>query len=416
MNLGRNDPCHCGSGKKYKKCHLAEDEKAEREARMEELASELGEEEMMTMVQFAKSRADIEQALKQLERHRSEFEKLLEDEAALSERATRLFSEPMFEPLWFSADELAQAIEPFGAVDNISDAEGAAKACEAIDSIATEDKRKLLGTRLSLLLPELVGAKRFDDAWIVQLSAVSMMEDPGQPNEFLVTMFRKGMERWVRLDEEREREQLRAMGLTRERLDSMNMEDLDHWVESLRADPARCAELEAQLRSRVSPRAMDQTIQHAELGALDLIEEEELVELLPRCEEAEQWSGPLHERFLTILDKYPGAPAPIPENHPAAKEIATLIWDISSEMAAAILTPDRLKELVAAFRKTRDERFSAGEKKDAACLGAALALFERTTSPGEDPFLVQLCYSGIRLWARLSSEEGQADLSVSQNA
>ena len=24
---GRNDPCWCGSGKKYKKCHLAEDEK-----------------------------------------------------------------------------------------------------------------------------------------------------------------------------------------------------------------------------------------------------------------------------------------------------------------------------------------------------------------------------------------------------
>jgi hypothetical protein len=25
---GRNDPCPCGSGKKYKKCHLPEDEKA----------------------------------------------------------------------------------------------------------------------------------------------------------------------------------------------------------------------------------------------------------------------------------------------------------------------------------------------------------------------------------------------------
>ena len=22
---GRNEPCYCGSGKKYKKCHLAED-------------------------------------------------------------------------------------------------------------------------------------------------------------------------------------------------------------------------------------------------------------------------------------------------------------------------------------------------------------------------------------------------------
>ena len=23
--VGRNDPCHCGSGKKYKKCHLLSD-------------------------------------------------------------------------------------------------------------------------------------------------------------------------------------------------------------------------------------------------------------------------------------------------------------------------------------------------------------------------------------------------------
>jgi uncharacterized protein YecA (UPF0149 family) len=26
MKLGRNDPCHCGSGKKYKKCHEAADD------------------------------------------------------------------------------------------------------------------------------------------------------------------------------------------------------------------------------------------------------------------------------------------------------------------------------------------------------------------------------------------------------
>jgi hypothetical protein len=32
-DLGRNDPCHCGSGKKYKQCHLAADEAALREAR-----------------------------------------------------------------------------------------------------------------------------------------------------------------------------------------------------------------------------------------------------------------------------------------------------------------------------------------------------------------------------------------------
>ena len=26
-DLGRNEPCWCGSGKKYKKCHFEEDEK-----------------------------------------------------------------------------------------------------------------------------------------------------------------------------------------------------------------------------------------------------------------------------------------------------------------------------------------------------------------------------------------------------
>jgi hypothetical protein len=32
-SLGRNDPCHCGSGKKYKQCCLSKDEAAERAAR-----------------------------------------------------------------------------------------------------------------------------------------------------------------------------------------------------------------------------------------------------------------------------------------------------------------------------------------------------------------------------------------------
>lgn len=31
-SAGRNDPCPCGSGKKYKKCHLAQDQQAEHAA------------------------------------------------------------------------------------------------------------------------------------------------------------------------------------------------------------------------------------------------------------------------------------------------------------------------------------------------------------------------------------------------
>lgn len=36
--IGRNDPCRCGSGKKYKKCHLEEDESEERKLRRAETA------------------------------------------------------------------------------------------------------------------------------------------------------------------------------------------------------------------------------------------------------------------------------------------------------------------------------------------------------------------------------------------
>ena len=37
-DLGRNDPCHCGSGRKYKQCHLGKDEEAERSARAKDVA------------------------------------------------------------------------------------------------------------------------------------------------------------------------------------------------------------------------------------------------------------------------------------------------------------------------------------------------------------------------------------------
>ena len=42
QDIGRNDPCHCGSGKKYKQCHLGKDEEAERERRAKQ-ASQAGD-------------------------------------------------------------------------------------------------------------------------------------------------------------------------------------------------------------------------------------------------------------------------------------------------------------------------------------------------------------------------------------
>jgi SEC-C motif len=40
MKLGRNEPCHCGSGAKYKRCCLGKDEEAERQAKADADAAE----------------------------------------------------------------------------------------------------------------------------------------------------------------------------------------------------------------------------------------------------------------------------------------------------------------------------------------------------------------------------------------
>lgn len=42
MKIGRNDPCHCGSGQKYKKCHLPADDSA-RSAELAALAATAAE-------------------------------------------------------------------------------------------------------------------------------------------------------------------------------------------------------------------------------------------------------------------------------------------------------------------------------------------------------------------------------------
>jgi tetratricopeptide (TPR) repeat protein len=41
-NIGRNDPCHCGSGKKYKRCCLDKDEAAGREVLASRVTPALG--------------------------------------------------------------------------------------------------------------------------------------------------------------------------------------------------------------------------------------------------------------------------------------------------------------------------------------------------------------------------------------
>ncbi len=51
MSLGRNEPCHCGSGKKYKKCCLPKDKEPrhEKEAELAETRQVQGEQNVNSL-------------------------------------------------------------------------------------------------------------------------------------------------------------------------------------------------------------------------------------------------------------------------------------------------------------------------------------------------------------------------------
>jgi hypothetical protein len=156
MELGRNDPCHCGSGKKYKRCHLASDEQrqsavpepdgqhgtAAREPaeNSETPSAPLDSRQMARVIRdssrtmppkdraefdgilaqtqpimaYMERREEIEAAATALEAHRAEFDRFAQDEKAYFNRAQTLFAEDRFKPMWFTAADVRRAFEKVG--------------------------------------------------------------------------------------------------------------------------------------------------------------------------------------------------------------------------------------------------------------------------------------------------------------
>jgi hypothetical protein len=88
-NIGRNDPCHCGSGKKYKKCCLAKDEEAKQAAN-----AELG-----TTAADSDSSKEVETRRKEVDPHIEVFNARLKDfEAADYEGKFSIFNRTLDDP------------------------------------------------------------------------------------------------------------------------------------------------------------------------------------------------------------------------------------------------------------------------------------------------------------------------------
>ncbi len=212
---GRNDPCHCGSGRKYKNCHWNEDREANRERavadrRRREALEAVGapsEEEMRSMYLEMTGRplpADRIQdrvrssltelwrqqrlaasAREQLDAHRQAIADRLEADAdAFETLASGLVRELDLDRFELTRSNARKARGQLGEMPE-TPAERRAYATEAVRMTLETDDRESFRDGLLSFLPDLVADERWDEAWVLERCAERALDPEAEACAFL---------------------------------------------------------------------------------------------------------------------------------------------------------------------------------------------------------------------------------------
>ena len=397
--LGRNDPCWCGSGKKYKHCHKVPPDKRQ------EMNNLLAQTDQAT--EFKDKRSQIEAASHALEAHRAEFEALLKDWQAATDRAHVLFAEEPFAPMWFTVQDIQHAFEAVGYPPHIElDERTVEVMADAILHIADPKRRKRDYVRLLSLVPDYVSAGRFMDAWLIQYCAFLTVDAPKKSNPFLADMFLHGFQEWAEQTDAQQESIVREMGLDPAHMRQMGIDELEDWAQSQMADPSRKAQMEAYLKAHPTLRdQMESDVMDMERRAALLLEREDAEALYLAQEEVEPWVPRALERIQASKEKLikvtkGGEPTPA-----AARAAADLLAGLAREMTQAIFIPERVNQLVAVLKDYRRKLLAANEEQSAAYIQGAIMMLERETSATENPFLNMICFVSLRAMIKTLSAQ-----------
>jgi DNA-binding transcriptional MerR regulator len=415
--VGRNDPCPCGSGKKYKRCCLPEDERRaalEREAAPQpaedapapespagitQLTGLLqGVAQTRPVLDYMRLQPEIEAAAEAIKAHRADFDKLAADEEAYVERTRALFAEERFAPLRFTADDVRRAFDKVGQpTPGSSNDQFVETALKAILHLADKDWRNQSAMSLLMHLPDYVAANRPLDAWIIQHCSYLTQEETNESNPFLFQMFSYGYDSWVAEKREREVEVLRQLGMDVSRLEHMSMEEIDAWLQDQQADPAKLARMEKLMLANPEQRAQaEANLEQLERDAHKLLERPDAAHLLVSPAQVQPWLPGLSEVFERVGEQFPdlSSPAPSPA---ASKAFMEAMFPLVREMVAELFTPERIGQLTAQLKDYRNKRFAAGDKKTAELANGALMSVRDECEPDCNRFICALgCLSLLR--------------------
>ena len=420
IQLRRNDPCHCGSGKKYKKCHLGADQGNRSAVHSQQPQAEspsvffdvkslpkvlgrLSEQgpagnrkefrELLSktesVLEYVAHQSEIETAAATLEAHRSEFEALAEDEPRCLALARSVFSEKCFAPLRFTASDVQNAFDHVGYPAMMAPDDQTVQTLRAaILHLADKERRNELSMRLLLRLPEFVNAGRYLEAWLLQHAAYQTAENTDEPNVFLFEMFSYGYDAWAADGRVKNASLLRKVGLDLEALEAMSLDELDSWMQSHGSDSGNARAMEEFFREH--PHLREESIanlQAMERNSSKLLEREDARFLLLRVEEIQPWLTRFNERLAEQ-----GFARETASEESIQKLLEEVLLPLMREMVDAIFTPERIGQLIAELKRYRSDLFAAGDKRTAGQVMGAITYVEREESPGQNSFLLTLCW------------------------
>lgn len=201
ITLGRNDPCHCGSGKKYKKCHWGEDQRAvaaraaaeqARRKRLEAVghptdsemrglyeevtgrnapAGPLPAEVRQTVTELWQQRRLAEQSRAQLAERQAEWESHFADHPEEFERvASELASDSFFDSYELTEENIAKVRQQLGELPE-AEVDLHPYATEAIRLSLDQEDRANFHEALLSLLPDLVDEDKLAEAYVLTTCA-----------------------------------------------------------------------------------------------------------------------------------------------------------------------------------------------------------------------------------------------------
>ena len=433
---GRNDPCYCGSGKKYKRCHLPIDEQARLAApppvataavepleEPGEAAPDWGGElggldrfgdafkmaarsglwkrdpelrrlfkDNELLLTYLAHQHEIEAAEEKLKPHYAEFDRFCADGAAYQRQCEALFRGEAFVPFRFTAAEVRKAFQEVG-VPVLSDpSRKTGKVLrKALLFLASKERRNELSMRLLLLLPKYVEQGRFIDALLIGAAAQMTAEEEKDGNPFLGRMFLYGLEDWGAAQDEARESVLRQVGF--ELGADADLEAVDAWMAKMQADPEGMARMQGFVNAHPElHETTDATLQAMAQQAMELFQDEASASLLLSPEELAPWSGLIQQKLAALAEQF--APAESGGKVSKAKQkkaFMEILLPAMREVAAGIFTPERIQRLVADLRVMRKAYHAAGDKAGTLRATSALLYVEPETDPGLNSFLVNLC-------------------------